>query len=791
MFPLRARRGAVLAALRSSGDRLRGAAAPLAILAAAGLLGACGGSAAPSMSLSPHQVEVTASLSDPAPTATVTITVKNMPKSNLYIGDENTSNGIASVTEGGTSGNTATVVITFKPPASLGVGTYDDSVALAVCNDSQCTSQIASSPQTVAVTYVVTGGAGGTGPSITSLSPSSATVGTPAFVLSVFGNGFGASSVVEWNGSPLSTTFVSTTELTAQVPASDVATTGTASVTVSNGASGTSDPATFFVQSGVPLMLASVSPSTVQAGGAGFVLTATGTGFDPSCSVEWNGTSRPTTYVSSTQLTAQIGAADIAGAGNGNVAVASPSGGASNSVVLTIEPPVPLALTRIRPSSVTAGGPAFTLAAVGAGFPVGATVEVNGSPRPTTYVSPTELTAQLSASDIATAGTASIAVQGQGTTSADLTLTIGPASADAVALQITPGHGGAINLQSVAFPATTTWTVDLGGPPSYALIADGLVYVTVYLSGNSQLVALDQGTGAVAWGPIPIAGAANAAYDAGTVFVVSGSMTLSGFMQAFDGATGASIWSAILPGQWSFSSGPTALNGLVYTGGAGEGGTLYALEEATGALAWTQPVANGDSSTPAVTADGVYVAYPYQTYDFNPATGTPVWHNNGGGDGGGGGTPVVANGLLYAPNGFGSYSGTVFDAEKGTVLQTYVADNLPAIGAQLGYFLQSGTLRGVKLATSTVVWSFAGDGTLVTSPIAVNQYVLVGSSSGNLYALDGTSGSVVWSANLGAALPAGAGWGARMPLSGLAAGDGLLVVPAGTRLTAFKLSTSP
>src|SRR5216683_791054 len=42
------------------------------------------------------------------------------------------------------------------------------------------------------------------------------------------------SSVVNWNGSPRATTFVSSAQLTAQISAADIATTGTASVTVFN-----------------------------------------------------------------------------------------------------------------------------------------------------------------------------------------------------------------------------------------------------------------------------------------------------------------------------------------------------------------------------------------------------------------------------------------------------------------------------------------------------------------------------------------------------------------------------
>ncbi|MGE5757779.1 MAG: PQQ-binding-like beta-propeller repeat protein, partial [Sideroxydans sp.] len=170
-------------------------------------------------------------------------------------------------------------------------------------------------------------------------------------------------------------------------------------------------------------------------------------------------------------------------------------------------------------------------------------------------------------------------------------------------------------------------------------------------------------------------------------------------------------------------------------------------------------------------------------------------HDNTGCSGGGGGTPVVANGVLYAPNGFGTYNGSTFNAATGALLGSYVADNPPAIGTQNGYFLQSKTLRGISLASNTVLWSFAGDGLLVTSPIVVNSgansYVFVGASSGNLYAVDATTGAQLWTVNLGAAIPSGSGWGARMQISALAAGNGLLVVPAGNTLTAYTLSTAP
>ena len=378
----------------------------------------------------------------------------------------------------------------------------------------------------------------------------------------------------------------------------------------------------------------------------------------------------------------------------------------------------------------------------------------------------------------------------EGGTSAALPVTVAPPLKDAVAFQINPEHSGAVSFNSVTLPTTSAWSVDVGGSPSYALIADGKVFVTVSSSSASELIALDQSTGATVWGPVSITGPANAAYDNGMIFVITPTSNAAE-IQAYDANTGSLKWSTALTGQYGFTSGPTAADGYVFTGGSGSGGTLYALAEASGDIAWTRPVANGDDSTPAVTSDGVYVVYPCMTYDFRPATGESIWQNDTGCDGGGGASPVAANGILFAPNGVGTYNGMQFDAETGANLGTYTADDPPAIGAQTGYFLQGGTLRAINLISNTVQWNFAGDGGLTTSPILVNNYVFIGSSSGNLYALDGASGAIVWQVNLGAAIPSGAGWGAGMPLSGLSAGDGLLIVPAGTTVTAYTLSTNP
>src|SRR5437899_2693126 len=69
-------------------------------------------------------------------------------------------------------------------------------------------------------------------PVLGALSPSSATAGGAAFTLTVNGTNFVASSVVRWNGSNRTTTFVSATELRAAISAGDITTAGTTQITV-------------------------------------------------------------------------------------------------------------------------------------------------------------------------------------------------------------------------------------------------------------------------------------------------------------------------------------------------------------------------------------------------------------------------------------------------------------------------------------------------------------------------------------------------------------------------------
>jgi Right handed beta helix region len=261
-------------------------------------------------------------------------------------------------------------------------------------------------------------------PTLNSLSPASATAAGAAFTLTLHGTNFITGSQVRWNGSALITTYVSATQLTAAVTASSIATAGIANVAVANPTpgGGTSSALSFTIDNPIPAV-SSLSPPSGTVGGTGITLTVKGSNFVSSSMVQWNGSNRPTTFASPTQLTASITAADIAFPGTANITVvnSAPGGGASSAVRFAYINGVP-SISSPAPTTVNADGVAFTLTVNGANFTSASQIQWNGSSRATTYVSATQLTVAITSADIALPGTAVLTISnpspGGGTSSA-------------------------------------------------------------------------------------------------------------------------------------------------------------------------------------------------------------------------------------------------------------------------------------------------------------------------------------------------------------------------------------
>ena len=156
-------------------------------------------------------------------------------------------------------------------------------------------------------------------------------------------------------------------------------------------------------------VLTSLLPGGANAGDPAFLLTVVGSGFVDGALVRWDGSDRPTTFVSSSEIDGTIDASDLAAGKTVQVTVRNPGGGISNALAFAVDNPVPT-LSSLSTTNVTGGGAAFTLTALGSSFVPSSVVRWNGSDRATTYVSSTELQAAIPASDLATGGDAPVTV---------------------------------------------------------------------------------------------------------------------------------------------------------------------------------------------------------------------------------------------------------------------------------------------------------------------------------------------------------------------------------------------
>lgn len=142
---------------------------------------------------------------------------------------------------------------------------------------------------------------------------------------------------------------------------------------------------------------------------------------------------------------------------------------------------VPFASQPLVPSSAAPGGPGFTLTVNGTGFVSGATVNFNGNPLPTTFVSNGRLNATVPASAIASAGTASITVLNPGPGGGRSNSAFLPVAAAEAAPNFSSAPGSPIS----AYVAGSLLVADFNGDGKQDLAIGGATRVPILL-GNGD-----------------------------------------------------------------------------------------------------------------------------------------------------------------------------------------------------------------------------------------------------------------------------------------------------------------
>ena len=496
-------------------------------------------------------------------------------------------------------------------------------------------------------------------PTVTSLSPPSATAGGPAFTLTVNGTNFIQCAAapclgVNWRPESGVPSFISAqanaggTQLMVAITPALIATAGTVQVSV-QAAGGTSNPLSFTVNNGAPT-ITSLSPASTAAGGPAFTLTVNGTNFvqcaASSClGITWQPAKGSLTVVSGqanaggTQLTVTIPAGLIAVAGTVQVSVQA-AGGTSNSVPFTVSGAGPT-ISSLSPASTAAGGPAFTLTVNGANFqqcPYTPCLGVNWQPAEggTTFISGqataagTQLYATIPASLIVAPGTASVSVQAVGGTSNSLPFTVtspaptiislSPASAAAGGpaftltvsgfgfMQCAPAPCLGVNWQPASgasafiFAQANANGTQLTAPiPAELIAAVGTANLTVQAIGGTS-------------NPVPfiIAGGATGGTQISAGHLVFPNVGLNA-LQEFDPVMRAVVNTISLPAPFTYSGSPVIE-------------TVRIRQSDKGIL--TNAYANGNSAVVALSNSGQFVAAEQvstgllQELAFDPLDGT-------------------------------------------------------------------------------------------------------------------------------------------------------------------------
>jgi 6-phosphogluconolactonase len=342
--------------------------------------------------------------------------------------------------------------------------------------------------------------------------------------------------------------------------------------------------------------ITTISPNTTAAGGAAFTLTITGTNFVAASTINFGGTAPATTFVSSTQLTAAISAASIASAGTAAVTATNPApgGGTSNAMNFTITSAMSSVPTinLLSPGCAPAGEQVLNpfvngqLLVNGLNFVASSVVRWNGSDRPTTFSSDSQLTAQISASDIAAAGTVGVTVfnpapGGGSSNTSTFTITAGGVSPQSIAVDQQTGKFAYVANQGCGdsiFGYVSMYTIDVTtgalasvGPP-VATNDEGGRSVSVDPSGRFAYVTT--------WGNDDTAGSVSAY----TIDALTGALTST---KMINGACPG------LCAPWSVVVDPSGKFAYVANegGSAPTGVSIFSIDATTGALTPTGVIA--------------------------------------------------------------------------------------------------------------------------------------------------------------------------------------------------------
>lgn len=216
--------------------------------------------------------------------------------------------------------------------------------------------------------------------------------------------------------------------------------------------------------------------------------------------------------------------------------------------------------------------------------------------------------------------------------------------------------------------------------------------------------------------------------------------TKSGFLAAFDLATGQERWRFDL-GGYIVRATPAVVDGVAYIG-AGYG--LFAIDTATGAERWRMPIRFAGSASPVVAGEMVFLATQEgHVYAVDAATGEERWRYEA--DGLIFGAPAVFGDNVYFASDTGGIS--VMTATSGRVnwrakLEVPIR-GAPAVSPGTVVFnTEQPAVHAFNAETGDPLWQTAVGGE--ASPSLAGDLVIFGSDENGLYAAEIATGAIRW-----------------------------------------------
>ncbi len=339
-------------------------------------------------------------------------------------------------------------------------------------------------------------------PVIASATPNTIDAGGPAFTLTINVSAFGSRPVVNWSGTPLPTTSVNDSTLSATVPPGLIAICGKYSLTVTNTQSNAVSNSFAVI---VNPVLQSINPNSLPAGSGAITVTATGLGFSSNVYltlVTGTRTNLPTSHSgSTTSLTALVPSSALSGTYTVSLFITDPTTGAVSQTL-----PITLSfasVSAISPRTIYAGIASLdpgmastTLGVQGVNFVGGAQVLWNGAPLATRYLGSNVLVATVPAGLVHDAS-----ADGKSSRSVDVSVkNPGATASNSIGLVILPDPYGT-TIFSLAPPSA------VAGGPAVALTVTGERFVqgsTVQWAGTPLVTIFVSATQLTATIPVSL-----------------------------------------------------------------------------------------------------------------------------------------------------------------------------------------------------------------------------------------------------------------------------------------------